>query len=220
MRSLDGSRAVEDCLDEDQPATALSALDHYIGRPTTPQFNEMTLLHYVQQFTMPKQLGSNPSRRRKAVVVIVRPYFSPDSSGLKYEVYCRQKLIRPHQPLSTRLRIHRIQAHTRPHNAVHSPSCNFIPLPPPTTHPQAIVFRPFKGEVLDAIITQVNKVGLFTQIGPLSCFVSRHVRTTLLQVPNDHHNGIILSIFQSIPPEMEFDPNSTPPCYRTADSVS
>ena len=84
MLSLDGSRVVEDRLDEDQPATALSALDHYIGRPTTPQFNEMTLLHYVQQFTMPKQLGSNPSRRRKAVVVIVRPYFSPDPSGLKY----------------------------------------------------------------------------------------------------------------------------------------
>lgn len=61
---------------------------------------------------------------------------------------------------------------------------------------KAIVFRPFKGEVLDAIVTQVNKVGLFTQIGPLSCFVSRH----------------------SIPPENEFDPNSTPPCYRTADS--
>ena len=77
MLSLDGSRAVEDRLDEDQPATALSALDHYIGRPTTPQFNEMTLLHYyVQQFTMPNQLGSNPSRRRKAVVVIVRPYTS------------------------------------------------------------------------------------------------------------------------------------------------
>ena len=92
-----------DCLDEDQPATALSALDHYIaiGRPTTPQFNEMTLLHYVQQFTMPKQLGSNPSRRRKAVVVIVRPYFSRDPSGSNYEKHCRQKLIRPHQPRRT-----------------------------------------------------------------------------------------------------------------------
>ena len=101
MLSLDGSRAVKDCLDEDQPATALSALDHYIGRPATPQFNEMTLLHYVQQFTMPKQLGSNPSRRRKAVVVIVCPYFSPDPSGPKYEEYCRQKLIRPHQPHRT-----------------------------------------------------------------------------------------------------------------------
>ena len=28
----------------------------------------------------------------------------------------------PHQPLSTRLRIHRIRAHARPHNAVHPPS--------------------------------------------------------------------------------------------------
>ena len=86
-----------DRLDEDQPATALSALDHYISRPTTPQFNEMTLLHYVQRFTMPKQLGSNTSRRRKAVVVIVRPYFSRDPSGPNYEEHCRQKLIRPLQ---------------------------------------------------------------------------------------------------------------------------
>ena len=101
MLSLDGSHAVEDRLDEDQPATALSVLDHYIGHPTTPQFNEMTLLHYVQQFTMPKQLGSNPSRRRKAVVVIVCSYFSPDPSGPKYEEYCRQKLIRSHQPRRT-----------------------------------------------------------------------------------------------------------------------
>ena len=101
MLSLDGSCAVEDHLDEDQPAIALSALDHYIGRPTTPQFNEMTLLHYVQQFTMPKQLGSNPSRRRKAFVVIVCPYFSSDPSGPKYEEYCRHKLIRPDQQRRT-----------------------------------------------------------------------------------------------------------------------
>ncbi|KAL7978166.1 hypothetical protein Chor_005153 [Crotalus horridus] len=39
---------------------------------------------------------------------------------------------------------------------------------------KAIVFRPFKGEVVDAIVTQVNKVGLFTEIGPMSCFISRH----------------------------------------------
>merc|ERR1711876_4346 len=60
---------------------------------------------------------------------------------------------------------------------------------------KAIVFRPFKGEVLDAVVTQVNKVGLFTEIGPLSCFISRH----------------------SIPADMTFDPNSNPPCYKTAD---
>ena len=41
------------------------------------------------------------------------------------------------------------------------------------------MFRPFKGEVLDAIVTKVNKVGMFTQIGPLSCFVSKHVSCCL-----------------------------------------
>ena len=61
---------------------------------------------------------------------------------------------------------------------------------------KAIVFRPFKGEVLDATVVQVNKVGIMTQIGPLQCFVSRH----------------------SIPNDMEFDPNSTPPSYHTDDS--
>ena len=44
-------------------------------------------------------------------------------------------------------------------------------------------------------MTQVNKVGLFTEIGPLSCFISRH----------------------SIPVDMAFDPNSNPPCYKTTD---
>lgn len=61
---------------------------------------------------------------------------------------------------------------------------------------KAVVFRPIKGEVLDATVVQVNKIGVFTQIGPLSCFISKH----------------------TIPPELEFDPNLTPPCYRTADS--
>lgn len=40
---------------------------------------------------------------------------------------------------------------------------------------KAIVFRPFKGEVLDAVVRQVNKVGMFADIGPLSCFISHHV---------------------------------------------
>uniref|UniRef100_A0A2K5RRS3 DNA-directed RNA polymerase subunit n=1 Tax=Cebus imitator TaxID=2715852 RepID=A0A2K5RRS3_CEBIM len=64
----------------------------------------------------------------------------------------------------------------------------------PVKH-KPIVFRPFKGEVVDVIVTQVNKVGLFTEIGPMSCFISRH----------------------SIPSEMEFEPNSNPPCYKTMD---
>lgn len=60
---------------------------------------------------------------------------------------------------------------------------------------KAIVFRPFKGQVMDASVTQVNKVGIFCEIGPLSCFISRHC----------------------IPPDMEFDGLSVPPSYHTAD---
>uniref|UniRef100_T1IUK5 DNA-directed RNA polymerase II subunit RPB7 n=1 Tax=Strigamia maritima TaxID=126957 RepID=T1IUK5_STRMM len=58
---------------------------------------------------------------------------------------------------------------------------------------QAIVFRPFKGEVVDAVVTQVNKLGIFTEIGPMTCFISKH----------------------SIPQEFQFDPNSN--CYKTDD---
>ncbi|VDM62998.1 unnamed protein product [Angiostrongylus costaricensis] len=54
------------------------------------------------------------------------------------------------------------------------------------------------GQVVDAVVNQVNKVGIFCDIGPLSCFISRHC----------------------IPPDMEFDPNSNPPCYKTEDETS
>ena len=101
---------------------------------------------------------------------------------------------------------------------VHVPGVTFL---------QAIVFRPFKGEVLDAIVTKVNKVGLFTQIGPLSCFVSRHVRSTLVLIVcllvcllfTCLLLSMLLLYLQSIPPEMDFDPNSTPPSYCTAEQV-
>ena len=91
--SLDGSRAVHEQLDEDQPATVPSALDHYISRPTTVQFENITLLQFVQDFTMPRECSSEPSKRRKKVVVIVRPYCPPDPDGPKYEQYCQQKLM-------------------------------------------------------------------------------------------------------------------------------
>lgn len=60
---------------------------------------------------------------------------------------------------------------------------------------KAIVFRPFKNEVLDGIVEQVNKVGIFLKTGPLSCFISRH----------------------SIPPDMVFEPNSA--SYKTEDQT-
>ena len=91
--SLDGSRAVDEHLDEHQPATVLSTLDHYISRPVTAQFQNMPLLHFVQHYTMPKETSTEPSKRRKKVVVIVRPYCSPDPQGPKYEQYYQQKLM-------------------------------------------------------------------------------------------------------------------------------
>nr|CDS33841.1 DNA directed rna polymerase II 19 kDa polypeptide [Hymenolepis microstoma] len=39
---------------------------------------------------------------------------------------------------------------------------------------RAVVFRPFKGEVIDAVVTQVNKVGVFAEAGPLNIFISKY----------------------------------------------
>ena len=72
------------------------------------------------------------------------------------------------------------------------------------------MFRPFKGEVLDAIVTQVNKVGLFTQIGPLSCFVSRHVShcakrgSCIINSKSDSRSYI--NCFLSLPPPFSLLP--------------
>ena len=48
---------------------------------------------------------------------------------------------------------------------------------------RAILFRPFKNEVLDAVVTVVNPLGFFADVGPLQVFVSRHA------MPSDLHNG-------------------------------
>ncbi|KAH8550378.1 RNA polymerase Rpb7 [Umbelopsis sp. PMI_123] len=62
---------------------------------------------------------------------------------------------------------------------------------------QAIVFKPFKGEVVDAVVTTVNKMGFFADVGPLQVFVSSHL----------------------IPSDMRFDPNGNPPCYQSEDQI-
>ena len=77
--------------------TAHSVLDHYTSRPSTPLFNSITLLDITCQYTMPKELGAEPSRRSKRVIVIARPYCSPDPSGPNYEQYCCQSLMQ-HKP--------------------------------------------------------------------------------------------------------------------------
>ena len=91
--SLDGSRAVEDHLEEGQRATALSIIDHYMERPDSPHFNCMTLLEFARQYSMPKTLGAEPTHRSRRIVVIPLPYVSSDPAGEKYEQYCRQSLM-------------------------------------------------------------------------------------------------------------------------------
>ena len=94
--SLDGSRAVQTNVQEGERVTAHSVLDHYTSRPSTPLFNSITLLDFTRQYTMPKELGAEPSRSKR-VIVIARPYCSPDPSGPNYEQYCRQTLMQ-HKP--------------------------------------------------------------------------------------------------------------------------
>ncbi|KAI9813743.1 MAG: DNA-directed RNA polymerase II subunit [Phylliscum demangeonii] len=60
-----------------------------------------------------------------------------------------------------------------------------------TVHYRAVVWRPFKGEVVDGVITSVNKMGIFAEVGPLVVFVSSHF----------------------VPADIKFDANATPPMY-------
>jgi ATP-dependent DNA helicase PIF1 len=83
---------VEEKLTADEPATVLSYLDHYVSRPATTEFESATLFHFAQNYTIPRQ-GGEPKPRNKKVVVIVRPYISPDPDSPEYERYCRQKLV-------------------------------------------------------------------------------------------------------------------------------
>ena len=48
---------------------------------------------------------------------------------------------------------------------------------------QALMFRPFKGEVLDTVVENVNQMGLWGYAGPLKVFVSRR------QLPSDLTDG-------------------------------
>lgn len=56
---------------------------------------------------------------------------------------------------------------------------------------RAIVFRPFKGEVVDGLVKNVNKMGVFCEVGPISVFVSGHL----------------------IPSNMSYDPTANPPAF-------
>ena len=97
MLSLDGSRELQNHLEEGNELTMDTILDHYCARPNTTLFNSMNLYNFSQSYRTPKRVGDDLIHRKKQVVVIVRPICSPDPSGPKYEQYCRQKLML-HQP--------------------------------------------------------------------------------------------------------------------------
>ncbi|PWN88533.1 putative DNA-directed RNA polymerase II chain Rpb7 [Acaromyces ingoldii] len=59
----------------------------------------------------------------------------------------------------------------------------------------AIVMKPFKGEVVDALVTNVNKMGFFASVGPLNIFTSTHL----------------------LPMEYKFQPDSNPPEFASSD---
>mmetsp|Transcript_6638 Transcript_6638/g.16888 ORF Transcript_6638/g.16888 Transcript_6638/m.16888 type:complete len:177 (+) Transcript_6638:294-824(+) len=45
---------------------------------------------------------------------------------------------------------------------------------------QCVAFRPFKGEVIDCVVTQINKMGFFADAGPFAIFVSSNL------IPGDY----------------------------------
>ena len=79
--SVDGSRVVEDHLEEGQPATLPSMPDHYAAHPTTPPFSSMTHLHFAQQYTMP---GSYllPRRKLSFVHTVLLTLMVPNTSNI------------------------------------------------------------------------------------------------------------------------------------------
>lgn len=62
---------------------------------------------------------------------------------------------------------------------------------------KAVVWKPFKGEVVDGIVSSVNNMGFFADVGPLSVFISKHL----------------------IPSDMKFMPSHTPPAYVGEDQL-
>ncbi|KAF3154495.1 DNA-directed RNA polymerase II subunit [Orbilia oligospora] len=56
---------------------------------------------------------------------------------------------------------------------------------------RAVVWRPFKGETVDGVVTAVSKLGFFANVGPLPVFVSTHL----------------------IPADVKFDPTANPPQF-------
>jgi DNA-directed RNA polymerase II subunit RPB7 len=62
---------------------------------------------------------------------------------------------------------------------------------------RAVVWRPYKDEVVDAVVTEVNDQAVFADVGPTTAVVHRI----------------------NLPHEFAFQKNANPPCYQNADQV-
>ncbi|GMM27660.1 DNA-directed RNA polymerase II subunit [Martiniozyma asiatica (nom. inval.)] len=62
---------------------------------------------------------------------------------------------------------------------------------------RAVVWKPFKGEVVDGVVSVVSQMGFFADVGPLSVFISKHL----------------------IPTDMQYSPGHSPPAYVGEDQV-
>ncbi|KAJ2433394.1 DNA-directed RNA polymerase II subunit, partial [Coemansia sp. RSA 2424] len=59
----------------------------------------------------------------------------------------------------------------------------------------AILYMPFRNEVVDAVVSTVTTLGILAQAGPFDIFISQRF----------------------IPTSMKFDPHSNPPSYHSED---
>jgi len=62
---------------------------------------------------------------------------------------------------------------------------------------RAVVWKPFKGEVVDAIVSNVSPIGFFADVGPLNVFVSTRL----------------------IPDNLVYNPSNSPPAYMSNDEL-
>ena len=65
---------------------------------------------------------------------------------------------------------------------------------------QAIVFRPFRHEVLDAVVSTALDYGFFCKAGPLQIFVSRHMMPPDLADGFDHERSAWVSEDKEVRP--------------------
>ena len=46
----------------------------------------------------------------------------------------------------------------------------------------ALVFKPYRGEILDGVVSDVNSEGIFIECGPLRSYISKAVRNGLIWI--------------------------------------